>query len=129
MTLSVRFPEHEKVLCQHVVDTHLDIVNQEIELMGTHHAVVGYQVSKFWDIDNNVCLAIYHHHNPDIASIENSYVRYLVAILGLYHVLCSESAEKKMADPMYKQYFDELMIPEDDLKVLRNSLSALVLEI
>jgi putative nucleotidyltransferase with HDIG domain len=92
-----RFPEYTEL-----ADYALGVVNKESltgktksiidiedERYATHHGAIGYLTAKSWRISLVVCNTIWHHHDIDIDTHEDSQVKKLSAILLLADYLGS----------------------------------------
>ncbi len=65
------------------------ILEQERQLFGTDHTVIGFLLSRHWKLPDTISLAIYHHHKLTCQHITDSKVRSMVALLKLANYLTS----------------------------------------
>lgn len=62
--LMKRYKNYPSVIQQSYSEQTLSITEKENQLIRTNHAVVGYYVSKAWNLPSYLCEAIHDHHNP-----------------------------------------------------------------
>lgn len=90
--LMKRYPNYQDVVEQSYAEEALSITEKENQLIRTNHAVVGYYVSKAWNLPRYLCEAIHDHHNPEHTLADqfaDNRKKNLLAILKMAECICA----------------------------------------
>jgi len=129
--MSKRFPDYGSVVAKRLHYAPISATCTEMYHYTVHHGLLSYLFSKRWQLPESVCLAVYYHHVPNLAAIEDYHVRTLTAIIGLSSVLVDlvifardSSAETKQ---LYTNCMAELCLEDQDIEAIRDDLAGSVL--
>lgn len=89
--LMKRYENYGEVIEQSYAEKTLSITEKENQLIRTNHAVVGYYVSKAWNLPRYLCEAIHDHHNPEHTladEFSDNRKKNLLAVLKMAECLC-----------------------------------------
>ena len=107
----------------------------EEDRYSTGHCAIGYIVAKSWQLNENICEAIRHHHDPQITLHEDLNRRRLVANLLLAECIVeiltlgnSADIEDNLADLPDELLF-ELDLGKDDIPNIREGISRVLEEL
>ena len=103
------------------------LVEIEEDLFRTNHYIVGYVVTKSWQLPDIVCQVIQHHHNPDIKIHTNLTLKNMLAINMLAEGVITKLLESENSDEstygldvdskkLMADLLDELNFDKDDFK-------------
>jgi HD-like signal output (HDOD) protein len=103
------------------------LVEIEEDLFKTNHYIVGYVVTKSWQLPDIVCQVIQHHHNTDIGIHSNLTLKNMLAINMLAEGVLTKLLESENNDEgiygldvdskkIMTNLLDELNFDDDDFK-------------
>ncbi len=65
-------------------EKNLTFMEAEWNILGTDHAVIGYELLKYWEFPRDLARAVRNHHDPDLY-IQND----MSAILSMANIICA----------------------------------------
>ncbi|GEM_PF-2002910 len=102
------------------------LIQKERDSYGTDHTALGFLVAKTWQVPDQVCQAIYHHHSPEISAIADPSVKPMVAVLAIATSMVNSilygSSDSAEAEHFFDSGVNELLIEADDLKEMQEDL-------
>lgn len=84
-TLSGQYDE----ILQIVEEQKKDMTEVELEMLGVHHAEIGYHVAKHWGFPDMLLLPIIHHHTPEDYTGDRLILRQTIQAVHLSSLLTS----------------------------------------
>jgi HD-GYP domain-containing protein (c-di-GMP phosphodiesterase class II)/HD-like signal output (HDOD) protein len=129
--MSKRFPDYGHVASTRLHRSPISGTCAEMYHYTVHHGLLSYLFSKRWQLPDSVCLAVYYHHVPNLALIQDYHVRTLTAIIGLGSVLVDlvifarQSTDE--TQQLYANCMAELCLEDSDIEAIRDDLAGSVL--
>lgn len=93
-----RFPDYMDTLRLAQNNTGKTITQTEDERHNTNHAVVGYMLSRNWNLSDTISLTIKHHHNLDIFSSGEPLPAEVCGLIAIIQIAESISDATRMRD-------------------------------
>lgn len=101
----------------------------------TSHSAIGYIVAKSWQLNEHVCEAIRHHHDPEITKHEDLTRRKLIAnlllaecIVEIFTIGNSADIEDSLAS-LPEEFLFELDLGVDDIPNIRERIARILEEL
>jgi HD-like signal output (HDOD) protein len=132
LLLSQKFPKYMEDVLPKAATKPFSVIAYENKKYQTNHTLVGYVLARYWQVPEEVCLAIYHHHTQPLDKIQLQNVRVFSAILSVAisivewvcYGLKSETTERM---EYQQQALNDLLITEQTLEEIQQDVTDMLL--